>query len=177
MMTRMGMMVLLVATGLSGCASNNTKIATPGEASFPVARVDDPAPLSGLAEAANRSSRSLRLLASAKSAEAQKRMTPDVAARITLSETTTPDGWGKPSYVEYTGSANHLIKRLTETAGYRFFEAGKRPIVMPVVDIVAEGRSLIEVLRDAMAQLPTSLQVNIYPTTRSVVMTYQGKTT
>lgn len=168
---RFGVGLLSLAL-LAGCQTTQVRSTEPAlQAS---ARIDDPAPLRELAEAADRTSRSLRLLASAQSAEARKHLTPETAARITQAETTTPPGWGKPNWIEFTGAADLLVKRLAETAGYRFFEVGKRPPVMPLVEVYARGNTLIETLRDAMAQMPSTLRVNVYPHTRTVVMSYGG---
>jgi len=156
---------------LAGCASQGVK--APPPKSYQPAAINDPAPLKELEAAADRATRSLRLLASARSAEARKGITPDAHERMVRAETATPPGWERPTWVQYTGAANVLLKRLAESAGYRFFEAGRRPVVMPLVEVDGHGKTLIEVMRDAVAQMPETVRVNIYPQTRSVVVTYE----
>ncbi len=113
--------IILSAAALTGCqTTGGTKHEGAYRSTGPVPRVEDPEAMRALSEAADRASKSLRLLASAKSAEAQRKVTPAAHERMVRAETSVPPGWERLTKLDYTGAGNLLIRRLTTSAGYRF---------------------------------------------------------
>ena len=167
--------IILSAAALAGCqTTGGTKHEGAYRSTGPVPRVEDPEAMRALSEAADRASKSLRLLASAKSAEAQRKITPAAHERLVRAETSVPPGWERLTKLDYTGAGNLLIRRLATSAGYRFYESGRRPVLAPLVEVRAEeNMRLIDLLRDVVAQLPDTVRINVYPQTRTVVMSYR----
>ncbi len=159
----------VVVAGLlaSGCAT--TGVPAPA-GNRPVA---DPS-MDELNRIAGDAQRSLQLLANAHAAQAQAQVTPEVARRMTLADTATPAGWEARSWLEFEGAFNLLVRRLSEESGYRYHQTGNFPTNPPMVFVRADGRSRMDVLRDVISQLPSTVQVNLYPATRSVVVSMNG---
>lgn len=121
-------------------------------------------------EAAN----TLGKLAFARNAEAASRITAEGHQVATLAATAEPAGWDHKVSIEYEGPFHILVERLSLKAGYRYAIYGTTPAAAPLVDVSVKDKALIDVLRDVVAQVPETVQINVYPATKSVTVSYRG---
>jgi len=157
------LLVLSAVTVLSACAAKPVAEAP---------RVDQS--MVELNDIAREATNTLGKLAFARNAEAASRVTPEGHQAATLAATAEPAGWDQKISVEYEGPFHILVERLSLKAGYRYALYGTSPASAPLVDVSVKDRPLIDVLRDIVAQVPETVQINVYPATRSVTVSYRG---
>lgn len=127
-----------------------------------------------LNDIAREATNTLGKLAFARNAEVQSRLTPSGHQAATLAATAEPAGWDQKISIDFEGPFHVLVERLTLKAGYRYALYGHSPASAPLVDVSVKDRALIEVLRDVSAQVPETVQINVYPATKSVTVSYRG---
>jgi hypothetical protein len=157
------LLLLSAVAALSGCASK------------PV--VEKPSVDQSMVELndiAREATNTLGKLAFARNAEAASRITAEGHQAATLAATAEPAGWDQKVSLEYEGPFHVLVERLSLKAGYRYALYGTSPASAPLVDVSVKDRALIEVLRDVVAQVPETVQINVYPATKSVTVSYRS---
>jgi hypothetical protein len=127
-----------------------------------------------LNDIAREATNTLGKLAFARNAEAASRISADGHQAATLAATAEPAGWDQKVSLEYEGPFHVLVERLSLKAGYRYALYGTSPASAPLVDVSVKDRALIEVLRDVVAQVPETVQINVYPATKSVTVSYRS---
>jgi hypothetical protein len=113
-------------------------------------------------------------LAFAQNAMAASAVTPQGMQTATLAATAEPAGWDQLASLNYEGPFNTLVERLALKAGYKFALYGKAPAAAPLVNVSVKDAPLIEILRDVVAQVPETVQINVYPATKSVTVSFRG---
>jgi hypothetical protein len=152
-----------LAISLSACASKPS--VEPREIDQSMVELNDIA-----REATN----TLGKLAFARNAEAASRITAQGHQDATLAATAEPAGWEQKVSIEYEGPFHILVERLSLKAGYRYALYGTSPAHAPLVDVSVRDKALIDILRDITAQVPETVQINVYPATKSVTVSYRG---
>lgn len=127
-----------------------------------------------LNDIAREATNTLGKLAFARNAEAASRITPQGHQDATLAATAEPAGWEQKVSIEYEGPFHILVERLSLKAGYRYALYGTSPAQAPLVDVSVKDKPLIDILRDITAQVPETVQINVYPATKSVTVSYRG---
>lgn len=117
-----------------------------------------------LAEAADRATKSLEVLASV-----EKSRSP---APIVDKLDNVPAELMRTVTVQWVGPIGPLAQRLADRAGYRFNEIGARPPVALIVSVDAVNRPVIDVLRDAALQLGGRATMVVDGTQRLVEVRY-----
>lgn len=127
-----------------------------------------------LNQIAEKSERSTEILAEIQAAQADSSITLQGARLAMQSEMATPAGWGKLTSVSYQGPFDKIIYQLATRSSYQYFEEGIRPANLKVVNIDMVNKTLIQILRNVAAQSPSSVQIIVNPTSRSVIVKYQA---
>lgn len=127
-----------------------------------------------LNDIAREATNTLGKLSFARNAEAASKITAEGHQVATLAATAEPAGWDQKVSIEYEGPFHILVERLSLKAGYRYALYGTSPASAPLVDVAVKDRPLIDVLRDVVAQVPETVQINVYPATKSVTVSYRG---
>jgi hypothetical protein len=155
----------LAAVALLGCSGSHSLIRS------------DPPPdqtLIELNQIASDARATLGKLAYANNAVAASTVTRDGMSAATLAATAEPAGWEQRVSLDYEGPFQVLVERLALKARYKYALYGQPPAVSPVVNISVKDTELIAVLREVIGQVPESVQVNVYPATRSVTVRIRG---
>lgn len=119
-----------------------------------------------LAEAADRSSRSLETLAAIEQYQTPKaKLSPISNAPIELQRAVT---------MSWVGPVDQVAKRLSEHAGYSFMALGDRPPVPIVVSLDVENRPVIDVLRDIGLQMGTRADIRVDASRKLVELQYSS---
>jgi len=154
----------MVVLSLCACASHKPVVEKP--------TIDES--MVELNDIAREATNTLGKLAFARNAEAASRITAEGHQVATLAATAEPAGWDQKVSIEYEGPFHILVERLTLKAGYRYALYGTSPASAPLVDVAVKDKALIDVLRDITAQVPETVQINVYPATKSVTVSYRG---
>ena len=157
-MTRRGVRVALAGVLLAGCVTDGV---SPDTSPAP----PDAAGAADLAE--------MRLVAAAlRAEEALSGLRRALAADTPLDETPAPrlvpEALARRVSLDWAGPLETVVERLADEAGYRFEAAGAMPVRPVFVEIDAESRPLIALLRDAGIQAGAAGLV-VVDATRDVV--------
>ena len=124
---------------------------------------------------AEKAERSTQVLAQIQEAQADASITLQGEKMAQLANTATPIGWGHRTSVSYQGPWNKLLVTLATRAGYQYYEEGMAPANIKIVTIESRNKTLKHILTQVIAQMPAQATVAIHPTTRSMVVNYNGK--
>lgn len=158
------LLVSSLTLALSGCSTLQAPPTPPAE---------DIA-MQRLNHVAARAQATLQELADIQHAKAQSQITLLGAERAAQTATVTPPGWEKKVAVHFQGPFEPLVKRLAAFAQYRVVTEGRAPANSPLVTVKGRHTPLITYLRDTAAQLPSSIRIQVYASTRTVVITYRA---
>lgn len=158
--------LLAVVTLMSSACASRHAVEQPDVQSDPT--------LVELNQIAGEARATLGKLAYASNAATASVVTRDGMSAATLAATSEPSGWEQRVSLDYEGPFQVLIERLSLKAHYRYALYGKPPAVTPVVNISVKDAELIAVLRQVIGQVPDTVQVNVYPATRSVTVNFRG---
>ena len=147
---------LVIVCGVSACG--HRQIENPQVAANP-----DKVSLM-LAQAADRASRSLETLAAVEQAKA-----PGVAVEPVQG---APRELMRAITVQWIGPVEQISLKLANRASYDFVTFGDAPPIPLVVDVNAQDRPVIEVLRDIGLQLGVRADIKIDPERRVVELHY-----
>ena len=117
-----------------------------------------------LAEAADKASNALETLAAVEQSRA-----PAVSVQPVHN---APPELKRAITVSWIGPVDQLVKKLADRASYSFIVVGDRPPVPVVVNIDAENKPVIEILRSAGLQLGVRGDVKVDSTRRMVELHY-----
>lgn len=151
-------LLLLVALGLAACTGNIVNLKNP-QVVAPPDRVS-----AQLAEAADRASNALQTLAAIEQAKAP-------AAELARTDT-APIELRRAVTINWVGPVDKLSKTLADRASYGFAVLGDLPPVPVVVNIDAENKPIIDILRDIGLQLGARADIRVDGTRRMVELHY-----
>ncbi len=117
-----------------------------------------------LADAADRTSDALEALAAIEQSRTPGIAVPPIA--------NAPKELSRAVTIQWTGPAEPLLRQLAGRAGYGFMAFGNQPSVPPIVNIDAENRRTVEILRDVGLQLGTRADVKVDAAKKMVELHY-----
>lgn len=117
-----------------------------------------------LADAADRASDALETLAAVEQSRA-----PSIAVQPIHN---APPELARAITITWIGPAEPLVKKLADRASYTFLTIGDRPPVPLTVNIDAENRPVIDILRDTGLQLGVRADVKVDSTRRVIELHY-----
>ena len=143
--------LLVVMFGVSACTSHGL-LGKPPQRDPQVVASPDRVSLM-LAEAADKASDALQTLAAVEQSQA-----PAVAVQPIHN---APSELRRAMTITWVGPAEALVKRLANRASYSFIVLGNRPPVPLTVNIDAENKPVIDILRDTGLQFGTRADVKV----------------
>lgn len=152
------MLLLLLGVSLSACSAQYRTVRDPQVVASP-----DKVSLM-LAEAADKASNALQTLAAI-----EQSRSPAVAVQPIHN---APPELQRAMTITWYGPAEQLVKKLADRASYTFLALGDKPPVPLTVNIDAENKPIIDILRDVGLQFGVRADVKVDSTRRMVEIHY-----
>ena len=81
-------------------------------------------------------------------------------------------GMDQMTTINWTGPVEPLLKQVAQAGHYRLHVLGNEPGIPVIVQILANNKPLLDILRDVRYQVAKKARIKLYPTARIIELRY-----